>query len=200
VRRPVKVLVWIVVFGACAAVGAIVAANTNPFPPGVEDPGVRGSPGSTVEPDPSEDPGGSWLMRIDTRTYHDLFVGGRCAANWRIDVGIAVVDGPIEGAGAAVLKSDLRCDEPTAQAQAERIDLRAVGALRGDILRFRLEETGRSPAGSQELSGFLDTIPTLVLKMPAREGATASFDVEVPDGGQGSFGAVGTVVLTAAVA
>jgi hypothetical protein len=193
-------VVWTLVFAACAAIGAIVAANTNPFPPGVDDPGVRSSVAPTGSPTDGPDPSGSWLVRIDTRTYHDLFVGGRCAANWRIDVGIAVVDGPIEGAGAAVLKSDLRCDEPTAQAQAERIDLRAVGALRGDILRFRLEETGRSPAGSQELSGFLDTIPTLVLKMPAREGATASFDVEVPDGGQGSFGAVGTVVLTAAVA
>jgi hypothetical protein len=60
--------------------------------------------------------------------------------------------------------------------------------------------TGRTPTGSQELSGFLDTIPTIVLKMPARDGATASFDFDRPDGGQGSFGAAGTVVLTAAVA
>ena len=48
--------------------------------------------------------------------------GRRCAANWRIDGGIAVADGPIDSAGAATLKSELRCDEPTAQVQAERID------------------------------------------------------------------------------
>jgi hypothetical protein len=199
VRRLGKIVVWTLVFVACAAVGAVVAANTDPFPPGVEDPGVRSSVGPTDTPEPSTS-GGSWLVRIDTRTYHDLFVGGRCAANWRIDVGIAVADGPIEGVGVAVRKSDLRCDEPTAQVQAERIEVRAVGKLRDGILRFSLEETGRTPTGSQVLSGFLDTIPTIVLKMPARDGATASFDFDRPDGGQGSFGAAGTVVLTAAVA
>ena len=199
-RRPLKVIAWIVVFGVCAAAGAVVAANTDPFPPGVEDPGVRGTTGPSAQPEPSEDPGGSWLVRIETRTYHDLFVGGRCAANWRIDVGIAAIEGPIDGAGAATRKSELRCDEPTAQVQAERIDLRAVGVVRDGELRFRLEETGVDPAGSQELSGFLETIPTLVLKMPARDGATASYDLERPDGGQGTFGAVGTVVLTAATA
>ncbi len=199
-RRFVKIVVWTLVFAMCAAVGAVVAANTNPFPPGVDDPGARPSAGSpTDEPEPSGS-GGSWLVRIDTRTYHDLFVGGRCAANWRVDAGIAVADGPIDSAGAATLKSELRCDEPTAQVQAERIDLRAVGVLRDGELRFRLEETGRSPAGSQELSGFLETIPTLRLEMPARDGATASFDLEIPDGGQGTFGAAGTVVLTAATA
>ncbi|HWC71641.1 MAG TPA: hypothetical protein VG993_10800 [Actinomycetota bacterium] len=195
-RRSVKFIVWVLVFAACAAVGAVVAANTNPFPPGVDDPGVRVSDGAT----PSEDPGGSWLARINARTYHDLFVGGRCAASWRIDVGIPVGDGPIDGAGAAMLKGQLRCDETTAQVQAQRIDLSAVGVARDGELRFRLEETGRDPAGSQELSGFLDTIPRLRLRMPARDGATATFDVEFPDGGQGTFGSAGTVILTQATA
>jgi hypothetical protein len=190
--RLVKVITWVLVFALCAAVGAVVAANTDPFPPGVDDPGVRPSPDGS----PAEDPGGSWLARIDARTSHDLFVGGRCAASWRIDVGIAETDGPIDGAGAATLRGELRCDEPTAQVQAERIELRAVGATRGGELRFRLEETGRNPAGAQELSGFLDTIPRLRLRLPARDGATATFDVEFPDGGQGTFGARGTVILT----
>jgi hypothetical protein len=200
VRRLTKVVVWTVVFAGCAAVGAWVAAHTNPFPPGVEDPGVRGGPSASPsdEPEPSGEPGGSWLLRIDTRTFHDLFVGGRCAASWRIDVGLAGAQGPIDGAGAATIKGELRCDEPTAQVQAERIDLRAVGGARDGQLRFRLEETGLDPAGAQELSGFLETIPTLRFEMPARDGATASFDLERPDGGQGTFGAVGSAVLTAA--
>ena len=202
-RRVTKVVVWTLVFAMCATVGAVVAANTDPFPPGVEDPGARPGGGTTGGPSDEATPsdsGGSWLVRIDTRTYHDLFVGGRCAANWRIDVGLAVSEGPIEGAGAASLKSELRCDEQTAQVQADRLDLRAVGALREGELRFRLEETGRDPVGSQELSGFLETITTLRLEIPAGDGATATFDVEVPDGGQGTFRAVGTVVLTAATA
>jgi len=199
VRRFAKIVAWTLVFAMCAAVGAVVAANTNPFPPGVEDPGVRsGSGGGAATPSDEVQPGDSWLVRIDTRTYHDLFVGGRCAANWRIDVGIALADGAIDSAGAARLKSDLRCDEPTAQVQADRIDLRAVGKLRKGELIFRLEETGRSPAGAQELSGFLQTIPTLSLEMPARDGATAGFDEQIPDGGQGTYGMAGTVVLTAA--
>ena len=195
-RGFVKIVVWTIVFAACAAVGAVVAANTDPFPPGVDDPGKRPGAASTPTVDPPG-PTGTWLVRIDTRTYHDLLVGGRCAANWRIDIGFAVADGPVDSAGAATLKSQLRCDEPTAQVQAERIDLRAVGVLRAGELRFRLEETGRSPAGSQELSGFLETIPTVRLEISARDGATAAFDVERPDGGQGTFGAVGDAVLTA---
>ena len=84
--------------------------------------------------------------------------------------------------------------------QAERIDVRAVGRWRDGQLRFRLEETGRSPDGSQELSGFVDTIVTLRFRLPAVDGASAPIDVERPDGGQGTYGAVGTVVVTEASA
>ena len=199
-RRFVKIVVWTIVFAACAAVGAVVAANTDPFPPGVDDPGERSGAASTSATVDPPGPSGAWLVRIDTRTYHDLLVGGRCAANWRIDIGFAVADGPIDSVGAATLKSQLRCDEPTAQVQAERVDLRAVGVLRNGELRFRLEETGRSPAGSQELSGFLETIPTVRFAIAARNGSTDAFAVERPDGGQGTFGAVGDTVLTAIAA
>ncbi|CAN5804820.1 hypothetical protein BH18ACT17_BH18ACT17_15230 [soil metagenome] len=198
-RGLVKFSVWTLVFAACAAVGAVVAANTNPFPPGVEDPGVRPTSATPPAASGAQDPG-SWLIRVDARTYHDLFVGGRCAGNWRIDVAIAALDGPVDGAGAATLKSELRCDDPTAQVQAERIDLRAVGATRDCEIRLRLSEIGRDPSGSQEVSGFLETISTLRLELPARDGATASFNFEIPDGGQGTFGAVGSVSLTTAAA
>lgn len=196
-RRLVKVVAWTLVFALCATIGAVVAANTDPFPPGVEDPGVRPSTGAPPD-EASAAPSGSWLVRIDTRTYHDLFVGGRCAASWRVDVGIAAAGDRIDSAGAATIKGELRCTETTAQVQAERIDLRAVGRVRANEVRFRLEETGRVPAGAQELSGFLDTIPTIRFDMPTTDGARASFDIERPDGGQGSFGAVGTVVLSEA--
>lgn len=188
-------MVWTVVFAACAAVGALVAANTNPFPPGVEDPGVRPDPDGSVGP--TDDPtAAAWLVRIDARTYHDLLVGGRCAANWRIDIGVAADEGTIDSGASAMLKGDLRCDEPTAQVQAERIDLRAVGSVREGELRFRLEETSRSPAGSQELSGFLETIPRLRLVIPAEHGSTSYVDRVLPDGGGGTFGVVVSATIS----
>lgn len=187
--RPVKIAVWVVVFSAAAGVGAYVAAHTDPFPPGV-DPGVRPrGPGS------GEIPGGRLSVKIDARTFHDLYVGGRCAANWRTAVDIDSADDSLDGTGIALLKGRLRCDEPTAQVQAERIDLRLIGTTAGGDLRFRLEVTGRAPLGSQELSGFAKTIPTLRFELPAREGATASFDITVPDGDRGTFGAVGGVLV-----
>ena len=188
--RVVKIAAWTVVFIACASVGAYVAAHTDPFPPGVEDPGAR--------PDvsgPGELPPGSLAVRIDTRTFHDLYVGGRCVAAWRIELAIGVRDGAIEGTGAATIKDALRCDEPTAQIQAERIDLRVVGSLADGELAFRLKTAGREPDSAQELSGFASSMPTLRFLLPAREGATASFDVRVPDRDRGTYGAVGTVVV-----
>lgn len=186
-------MIWVAVFAACAGAGAYVAAHTDPFPPSV-DPGARPVDGvaSTGSPVPE---GGSWLVRIGARTYHDLFVGGRCATTWRIDVGLPVTDGRIDGAGVATMHGELRCDEETAQVQAERIDLRAVGALVGGELRFRLEETGRTPVGAQDLAGFTKTIPTLRFSMPAADGATATFDVTVPDGDRGTYGAAGRAVV-----
>ena len=191
-----KVVIWTIVFAACAAVGAVVAANTDPFPPGVEDPGVRQdrSPGSTPIDEPST--AAAWLVRIDARTYHDLLVGGRCAANWRIDVGVTADEGPIESGASALLKGDLRCDEPTAQVQAERIELRAVGVLRGAELRIRFEETSRSPAGSQELSGFLETIPRLRLVVPAEDGSSSYVDRAFSDGGGGTFAVVVSATIS----
>ncbi len=196
-RRILKVVVWMIVFAACAAVGAVVAANTNPFPPGVEDPGARpdASP-SAASDEPA--PAGAWLVHIDARTHHDLLVGGRCAAAWRIVVGVTAGEGPIDSGASATLKGDVRCDEPTAQVQAERIELRATGVLRDGELRFRLEETSRSPAGAQELSGFLETIPTVPIAIAAREGATSSIDRELPDGGGGIFSVAMSATVTAA--
>lgn len=195
-RRILKVLVWTAVFAACAAVGAVVAANTNPFPPGVDDPGVRPDPDASLSPTDDPATGAVWLVRIDARTYHDLLVGGRCAANWRIDIGVPDEEGPIDSGASATLKGDLRCDEPTAQVQAERIDLRAVGVLRGGELRIGLEETSRSPAGSQELSGFLETIPRLRIVIPASDGSTSYLDRVLPDGGGGTFGVVVSATIS----
>ena len=139
----VKVLLWIGVFLACAGVGAYVAAHTDPFPPGVDDPGAN-----SAGPVSTEVPSGGVVVLIDTRTSHDLYVGGRCAISWRIELGLG--------------------------------DARAV----------------HRPVGAQELTGFAKTIPTLRFELPAHEGATATFDVDVSDRDRGTYGAVGTVTVS----
>ena len=49
--KAVKILLWIGAFLACAGVGAYVAAHTDPFPPGVDDPGAHAAgPVSTEVP------------------------------------------------------------------------------------------------------------------------------------------------------
>jgi hypothetical protein len=190
--RVVKVVLWAAAFAGCFGIGAYVAAHTNPFPPGV-DPGVRPDPGATPSVSPDE---GVWTVQIEVRTYHDLYVGGRCAANWRAAIALDRVDPAIRGSGPATLTGELRCDEPTAQIQAEQIEFEASGSVRGDELRFRLVSTSRSPVGAQDLSGLVKTLPTLRFRLPARVGAAASFDITVPDGDRGTYGAVGQVLLT----
>lgn len=188
--RVVKVVLWVAAFLACAGIGAYVAAHTDPFPPGVEDPGAN-APASSVSPVPP----GATTVQIDTRTFHDLYVGGRCAISWRIDLALDVGDDDIEGTGEAAAKGDVRCDEPTAQVQAEALDLSVEGSVEGGELHFRIDETGRTPVGAQELTGFAKTLPTLRFQLPAHEGANASFDVEIPDGDRGSYGAAGTITV-----
>jgi hypothetical protein len=191
-RRVAKVVIWVVVFAACAGAGAIVAAHTDPFPPGVEDPGARpGSPAATSSTASPE----TWLVRIGARTFHELYVGGRCAASWTIDAGLPVAVGRIDGAGVANLRGSLRCDEPTAQVQAERIELKAVGVLEAGDLRFRLVVAGTTPDGAQDLAGFVEVIPTLRFRLPAEAGATATFDVTAPDGDRGTYGGSGHLVV-----
>lgn len=191
-RRSVKIALWVAAFAACFGVGAYVAAHTDPFPPGVEDPGTRDlDVPASATPQP-----GAWPLGLTTRTYHDLYVGGRCAANWRVEVVLDVVDRAVTGSGTATRKGHLRCDEPTAQVQAERVGFDASGTSAAGTLRFRLTPTTRSPAGSQELSGLVKTVPTLRFRLPADAGATASFDVTVPDGDRGTYGAVGRIVIT----
>jgi hypothetical protein len=195
VRRVVKGLVWVGVFAACAGVGAYLAANSNPFPPGVEDPGAAATSGPAGSASSAPE-AGAFIVRIDVRTFHDLYVGGRCAAGWAVDAGLSSADGELDGGGAAAIKGALRCDEPNAQVQAERIDMRTTGTVVGDEYRFELDVTGRSPSGAQDLSGFVETMPTLRFEIPAEEGATATFDITLPDGDRGTYGAVGTAVIS----
>jgi hypothetical protein len=193
-RRAAKVVLWVAVFAACFGIGAYVAANTDPFPPGVEDPGARPDPEAAPSRAPDE---GTWTVQIEVRTYHELYVGGRCAANWQVEMVLDMTGPAIAGTGPATLKGELRCDESTAQIQADQIEFEAIGTSADDELRFRLSDTSRSPVGAQDLSGLVKTLPTLRFRLPPHDGATASFDITVPDGDRGTYRAAGDLLLRA---
>ena len=77
--RWVKLTLWLGVFGVCAGVGAFVAAHTNPFPPGVEDPGSRPT---TPTPTSGASTSQRWSLAMNSATRHDLHVGGSCRSRW----------------------------------------------------------------------------------------------------------------------
>jgi hypothetical protein len=157
VRRWVKVIVWTGVFTACAGAGAYVAAHTNPFPPGVEDPGARPTTPPPTSPAPSEQ---RWTLVMLNATRHELHVGGACRSTWRTTGSVTIRrDGSAGGRAKARLRR-WGCDFPVAQVQTRTVDLRIRGSLQGHLV-LRFSEAGSSPPGSQDLGGFVATIPLL---------------------------------------
>ena len=155
-RRAVKVVVWVVVFAACVVTGAVVAAHTNPFPPGVEDPGAR--PTATAPSSP-ESRGERFTGLATARTFHNLFVGGRCATAWLITLRFEVDEAEhIDGTGVARLRGDLRCEIPIAQVQSRRLDLAVGGRRHGDVLDLMLSVAVRDPLGSDDYGGLIATL------------------------------------------
>jgi hypothetical protein len=184
-RRPVKVTVWITVLAACAGAGAFVAAHTDPFPPGVEDPGaVSGTPSPSVSPEPPM----VLRLTVTAATRHELHVGGACSSDWRVAVRIRVrEDASVANVGPARLVGEATCPFPTAQVQARAALLALEGHVEEGTLLAALHETGeRRPAGSGDLGGFFETLPRLRLHVPI-EGPAEAQTVERPDGDLGRY-------------
>ncbi len=185
-RRGVKVVVWIVVFAVCAGAGAYVAAHTNPFPPGVEDPGAR-STSSAASPSASRP---RWTGTMRSRTEHVLHVGGGCSTDWITTLSFRIDgDGKAHGAGTSRLLGDPRCDFPVAQVQTTAARVRVTGTTQGVTLHLRLVRQGPlDPVGSHDLGGFIET---LVLMHPVIEVAAPPgrwyFAARRPDGDLGFY-------------
>ena len=188
-RRSLKVVTWIAAFAACAGVGASIASRTNPFPPGVEDPGARPAGSSTITPSPIPPGAERYGGYVRARTYHDLFVGGRCRTYWFIPITFSIdVDGSISGEGTAKLRGGLRCDFTTAQVQAEAITLVVGGHRRGGLLDLSLKPRDFVPQGSSDFGGLVATLPELPSVRIGNVPAPARYlVVRVPDGGQGTY-------------
>ncbi len=188
-RRSLKILAWVVAFAAAAGAGAMVASRSDPFPPGVEDPGAR--PGPSSDATRSATPSGAepWSGTIRARTYHDLFVGGRCRTDWVVPISISFDDGgSVDGTGTAMLRGGLRCDFTTAQVQANEISLKVGGHRRGHLLDLSLEPAAFTPTGSSDYGGLVATLPRFP-SVRIGQGAVPEHPVEVrvPDGGQGTY-------------
>jgi hypothetical protein len=194
-RRALKVTVWVAVFAACGGIGAFIASRTNPFPPGVQDPGARSL---TPTPTPTEVPpaGVTWDGHVVATTSHVLHVGGSCDTSWRVDLRFLVNDfGEVTGTGVAHLKGRLRCDFATAQVQSHTLRLRVTGRHANGQIALRLHVRVRAPTGSDDFGGLIHTLrafPTLKVNDGTMGGA---HHVQVSDGDQGQYVATYQVVL-----
>jgi hypothetical protein len=193
-RRLLRVAAWAAVFLACAGVGAVIAARTDPFPPGVEDPGIRPLPSTGTEA-----PGlVTWPAVLSSRTWHDLPVGGRCATSWRTELKLVVDDaGSVTIDGTAHLNGDLRCEFPTAQLQSEQLKIVGSGRLRDSEFTFTIREAGRLPLGSKDYGGLTNTLNFLRFRIPADDGASVTVSYTRPaDAGRGEYGSVNRLTLS----
>jgi hypothetical protein len=192
-RTLARVAIWVVVLLACAGVGAFIASRSNPFPPGVPDPGAS-SPSRSPE---SNEPAARWTLGMVSRTTHTFRVGGSCKSNWRMRTRISVDDdGRVRGRGTARLLPGATCDFPSAQVQTERVAMKVAGARDGDELRLRFRETDRSPVGSQDLGAFLKLLPRMRMAVGERAGAAGSRPWRLEDPEDEIYAAVTSVRLS----
>lgn len=165
-RTPLKVAAWAAVFLGSAGIGALIAANTDPFPPGVDRPGAPPT-GSVLTPLPTPTPVVRlvrWTGTLSSSTEHRLYYGGTCATRWTGNLRFTVNGtGWVRGAGAARLVGGAACTFPTAQVQIRTVRLSVAGSLRNRRLVLRLDRTAVVPADALDLGGFLPILPQQVV-------------------------------------
>jgi hypothetical protein len=186
-------LPWVGILLACAGVGAFIGSRSNPFPPGVRDPGAQPSESPV---DPSPPPLVDWSFTMVSRTRHTFRVGGACTSDWRLRGRLELTaSGRIRGRGVARILPGAGCDFPSAQLQARRSTIGVRGRRDGDDLVLRFREEGRMPVGSQDLGGFLRTLGAIRITIPERTGAEASTTRRVEEPEDEIFVSVTTVRL-----
>jgi hypothetical protein len=196
VRRLVKVAVWIGVFAVCAGAGAYVAAHTNPFPPGVEDPGARSPSPTTAAPAVAL----RWSGTMRSRTEHVFHVGGSCVTRWRTRLSFSVHGAAIHGTGVAKLAGEVRCDFPEVQVQTVALQLQVSGVMRGDAATLGFAIVGEpDPRGSTDLGGLTATLALMHPRadLGARPASTTAH-AQRPDGDLGVFRSTSRLTLDCA--
>ena len=186
-------LLWIGILLACAGVGAFIGSRSNPFPPGVRDPGAPPSDGPSPSP---PTPLVELSVTMVSRTTHTYHVGGSCTSAWRVEGTIRIsASGRVRGRGVARLQPGARCDFPSAQVQTRRVVVRFLGRRDGRELVLRFRDGGRMPAGSQDLGAFQKTLETLRVVIPERAGSEVSKPTRIEDPEDEIYASVTTVRL-----
>ena len=185
--KPLKVVVWILVFAAAAGAGAVVASRSDPFPPGVEDPGAPTSTPVATSPSPTAL---VWKLRMGSDTKHVLHVGGSCASDWQIEGTVLLwPGGDTAGHAVANLVRPVTCDFAQSQVQTKAIDLVVTAARDHGELVLSFSEGGRTPVGSQDLGGFTNTLSWIHPRFPWHAAGVVHSRVSAkkPDGDLGTY-------------
>lgn len=190
---------WVLVLALCAGAGAYVASRTDPFPPGVEDPGARSPETRSSSPTPPPVTP-IWKGRFTADTVHRLHVGGTCRSDWVAGFRVELRDeGRVAGEGLAQLQpATAGCDFDQAQVQADRIAFSLRGTWEtvssGTVLHLTFADIGLEPVGALDLGGFSDTIAKVRPVLRPRSDQSLDIEGEIeassPDGNQGSRVAV----------
>ena len=182
--KLLKVVLWVLVFGAAIGAGAYQASKSNPFPPGVEDPGARPTRTPTHSPSPAPTVGD---LRMRITSTHVLHVGGSCQSHWRASGRVSIGDdGRASGEATATLAGPARCDFQQSQVQTKAIKLAVAGKSVDGRLRLSFSEAGRSPVGSQDVGGLPSTL-SLIHPEVVPHGGSANAHVTKPDGDLGRY-------------
>jgi hypothetical protein len=186
-----RFLIWVVVLAACAGVGAFIASRSNPFPPGVDDPGAQALPTGSEGPTSVR-----WTGSGTLETTHRLFVGGSCRTNWRLRASIREEGSQLTGRATASLIGDARCDFPTAQSQTQKAVLDVAGRVRGSTWRLQHAASAREPAGSIDLGALLPLLDRMRIELRVQaQQVTGTLSMNVPDGDRGSYAIDGGLTL-----
>lgn len=189
-HKGIKVAVWAAVFLTCAGVGAFIAAHTDPFPPGVDRPGASPIASVSVTPSPSPAPVPvKWVGKLQSSTYHQLYVGGRCTTRWRGSLRFTIAEsGHVEGNGAATLAGSLECDFPIAQVQVRRVALALSGQVREGRLTLHLTQTAIVPSSAHDFGAFVAFLPVRITLRVRHDAASDRVERQrVDEQGRGTY-------------
>jgi hypothetical protein len=193
--KALKVLLWVLAFAAFIVAGAYHASRSDPFPPGVEDPGAR--PTATPRSTSSAPTSTVWELNIHISTRHALHVGGSCRTNWSVTGSITVQpNGRAAGDANAKLTGKASCDFAQAQVQTKEIRLVVVGATKHGELQLGFSEAGRTPVGSQDLGGLTNTLSRIHPSVRLRGKPTAQVLATRPDGDLGTYSSTSRLQLS----
>lgn len=190
--RSVKVIGWVFAFSASFAVGAVIAAHSDPFPPGVTDPGA-----AVTSTTPPPTPAGTTLTgTLDLRTVHTLYVGGACRTNWRGTLSLQEdsTGTVVTGTGTLDLLGGLHCDFPAVQVQTKTITVSVAGSVKGQRVSLMLTDTGRDPKASSDFGGLAHTVE--FLKLSVLTGGSQQVHASRYDGDRGTYTAAGTFTVS----